>query len=325
MSALLLLAASVAAVANDASPALPDELAHLNELVGQEKALVDAVRAFAKAQTALAESELKQADAHAQAGEKDLAETKHKQAMQRFEVIRKAYEFALHHYPNNARAQNYYGEVLYDRFGEIPGALRAWELAMALDPKLSAPLNNLAIHYCHIGEYERGLQYYDEAIKLDPNNPDYLFNLAQTYLIHFPIVQQYRKWDKQKVYREAMKLSKKAVRLDPKDFELVQDYALNFFAAENFGVKANWKEAAKAWAQARGVARNDNERFNGWLNEARVWIRANQKPTARTCLEEALKIRPENELTKRLLTDLGTEPPSPRGPAKTPGKNFSAR
>ena len=292
--------------------ALPDELAHLKALAGDENRLVEAVRTYDREQTALAKADLEAVAQHLAAGEQDKAKEKKEQAQGRFQHIRAGYEFAVHHYPNNARAQTFYGEVLYDRFGEQASAIRAWELAIALDPKLSEPHNDLGIHYCHIGEVARGLRYYDEALKLDPKNPDYLFNLAQTYLTYVPDVQKCRQWDKPKVYREAMKLSKKATHIDAADYALAQDYAANFFMAENFAVPANWKEAAKAWQAARTIARNDIERFQTWLNEARSWIRAKDKAQARTCLEEALKLQPESAVVKQLLSNLGQEDNSPK-------------
>ena len=194
MNLIVLMGACFVCAAGETPAGLPEELAQLNAFVQEEKALVDAMRAFDKQQTALAEAEMKEAEALAKKGDKDTANAKQKKAEHRFHLIRKGYEFVLHQYHNDARAQTYYGELLYDRFGEFPGALQAWELAIALDSKLSAPRNDLGIHYCHVGDYARGLRFHDEAIKLEPNNADYLYNVVQTYLVNFPAVQKIRKW-----------------------------------------------------------------------------------------------------------------------------------
>jgi tetratricopeptide (TPR) repeat protein len=296
---------------------LPPELDHLKALVVQENQLVDAARDFDKAQTRLGEGELEEAQELAKSGHVDEAKEKKEQALRRFRQIRTAYEFVLHHYPKNARAKTYHGEVLYDRFGDMETAVKDWVEAATLDPKLSSPYNDLGIHYCHFGEYTKGLQYYDKALELDPDNPDYLYNIVQTYLTNFPEVQSYRKWDKKKVYRQAMKLSKKAAKLAPNDFDLVRDYAMNFFAAENFGVKADWKDAAEAWQRALPLARNDAERLNAWLNEARVWKQAKDPAKARSCIEEVLKIQPNNAVVKRLLSELPEKALSETRPPKT--------
>jgi hypothetical protein len=100
-----------------------------------------------------------------------------------------------------------------------------------------------------------------------------------------------------------MKMSKKAAELS-NEFELIQDYAVNFFAAENFQLEADWRDAAKVWQWAREKARTTDEEFYTWLNEARVWILEGNEDKARTCLEAALEIRPDNEVASTLLSKL---------------------
>lgn len=308
LSVIVGLAAACAAAAG----ALPEELAPLGQQLDDEAALVDAVRAYDREQTALAEWDKGLAEQHADAGEEDLARDKLEQARDRLKRVRQAYEYILHNYGNNARAHNYYGELLYDYFGEHVGALKAWQLATALDPGLGAPLNNLAIHYCHGGEYATGLHYYDKALELDPDNPDYLFNLAQTYLLNRPAVQRIRQWDKARLYREAMKLSKKAAQAGEDDFELAQDYAVNFYAAENFGVTADWAKAANAWQRARVLARSKTETFYTLLNEGRAWLRKGNRNKAAACLEEAVVLMPSSDVAKQLLIEARQEAPASR-------------
>ncbi len=302
LMSVLLVAAAVAA---DTPSALPEELSHLAPLAADETKLVDAARAFDRAQTLLAEGEFAEAKAKAKAGDKEAAKELEKQVAHRFEMIKQGYEFVLQRYPNNARAQTYYGEVLYDRFGQAENALKAWNLAVSLDPKCGVAWNDLGIHYSHEGNYERALDCYDKALAIEPDQPDYLFNLAQMYLLNVPDVLKLRKWEKPKLYREAMKLSKKAARIAPNDFDLVRDYALNFFACDNFDVDGNWKDAARAWQKAREAARTDDERFNAWLYEARAWIRKGDETSARACLSEALKLNPTSPVARQLLEELG--------------------
>jgi len=277
--------------------ALPQELAFLEPLAGDQKALVEAIRAYDKREAALARIEL----AWAKKAGPDAAREKKLQAEQRFALIRQAYEYGIAQYKNNAMLHNYYGEVLYDAFGEQDGALKEWQMATVLDPQFSSPFNNLAIHYCHFGEYRLGLQYYDQAIALSPDNPDYLFNLAQMYLVNFPNVEEIRNWPRERVFQEAIALSKKAAALSPNDFDLAQDYAVNFFAADNFGVEPDWNAAAKAWQQARTITSAPDKIFYTWLNEGRVWYRAGNKSKAVNCFEKALALRPQDEVAQKLL------------------------
>lgn len=289
---------------------LPDDLLPLQDLMSRpQEELVAAVRAFDRQQVALTDWDNELARYYASAGETLLAQDKRDCAKRRLLLVKHAYERVIRRYPNDARVNCYYGELLYDYFGDVVEGVRRWKLSVAIDTKLDKGYNNLGIYYFHYGDCDLGLACYDKALRLDPRNPDYLYNMAQAYLTNFPEIGKIRKWNEARIYREAMKLSKKAVKAAPADFELAQDYAVNFFAAENFGAKADWPAAAKAWQQARILARGRTESFYTWLNEARAWVRANDKPKALGCLKEALEIEPDSEVTKKILADIGGQTP----------------
>ncbi|MBX7255796.1 MAG: hypothetical protein K1Y02_05505 [Candidatus Hydrogenedentes bacterium] len=292
-----------AAVVCAESP-FPAELEYLNQFASSEDAMVTGVRQYHVLQQAMADWDVDIAESLAGQGEKEDASDRMKQRQQRFELIEKAYNVLLGHYPHNARAQNYYGEFLYDCKGDQMGAIKAWKIAIAEDSKLSLPYNNLGIHYCHRGDIALGLEYQRKAVDLDPDNPDYKYNLAQTYLINWPEVQKELKWDKKKVFFEAMKLSRRAAELKPDDYELLEDYAVNFFAADRFEVEPNWNDAAKAWEQARAKARRTDQVFYTWLNEARVRIRQPEYEQAMICLDEALKLEPTSDVAKKLKREV---------------------
>jgi len=279
-----------------ADPIFPPELDFLNKLPEEEEALVNGVRQYQVLQQSMAEWDVEIAKESSKEDAKDQLD----RARQRYVLVEKAYTILLGHYPKNARAQNYYGEFLYDCKGDQMGALKAWKLSIADDAKLSLPHNNLGIHYCHTGDYKMGLQYLKKAIDLDPQNPDYKYNLAQIYLINWPAVQEELKWDKKKVFHEAMKLSKRATELKPEDYELLEDYAVNFFAADSFDVQPDWDEAAKAWQLARAKARRNDQVFFTWLNEARTRIRKPDYAQALVCLNEALKLEPNSDVAQKL-------------------------
>ena len=288
-----------------ASPALGT--LPLQDLMGRPKELVAAVRAFDRQQVALAGWDNELAREYTDKGETLLAHDKQDSAQRRLLLVKQAYERVMDRYPNDARANCYYGELVYDYFGDVVEGVRRWKLAVSIDTKLDKGYNDLGIHYFHFGDYELGLACYDKALRLNPRNPDYMFNMAQAYLTSYPEIAKIRKCDKTKLYYEAMKLSKKAVKASPADFELAQDYAVNFFAAENFGIEADWPAAAKAWQQARTLARDRTDSFYTWLNEARVWVRAKDKTKALGCLKEALKIKPDSEAAKKMLADIEKE------------------
>ncbi len=276
---------------------LPPELQHLPALAGDEKALTQAIRDVDKAQTALARQAMEQARDSSETTPPPLLAAARGPLM----LVRQAYEFGLSHFTGNPSLHNYYGEFLYDWAGEREAALREWNTALSVDANCSNAHNNLGLHLVHNGDYRLGLKHLDEALRLEPKNPDYLYNIAQVYLVHWPQVQEIRDWTPKKIYRHAMKCSRKAAELAPEDYELVVDYAVNFFAGERFKVKVPWKRAAKAWAAARKQAGDEIAVFYTWLNEGRVWMEARNEKNAARCLREALKLRPDSEPAKQLL------------------------
>ncbi len=304
---LFAFALTVFAQAGNAASAngpLPSELAHLVTLAGDEAQLVDAMRRFDRQQQALLDWDRELAQGLADAKEEPLAAGKIQDTQRRLQLLQQGWKFVLSYYPNNAQANNYYGELLYDRLGDPNGGLQLWLLASRMDDEYALPHNNLALHYVHNGSIDRGLRHLGTALKLDPKNPDILFNGAQLYLNFFPRLEQQFDLKKDKLYKEAMRMSRDAAKYAPDDFQIVQDYAVNFFAAENFGVEADWKEASEAWQRAWALARTDDERFYSLLNEARTWKRAKQNEKSAAALDRALALRPDSDVAKRLLEEV---------------------
>lgn len=285
----------------------PPQLSFIDDVIGEEQEAVDAVRRFDRAQQAMMQWDFETAQSLGARGETDDADERVESARHRLQLIDQAYRMLLNHYPENARALTYHGELLYDQMGDPTTAIKNWRLATAFDESLSTPHNNLGLHYCHTGNYRMGLRELDKALKYDPDHADYHFNIAQIYLVNGPQVEEIRGWSKKKVYREAMKHSKRAAELAPADYDLSLDYAVNFFAAENHGVNADWKAAAEAWSVARGNARNDTEEFFTWLNEARVWIEHNNRTRAEPCLKSALALMPDSRVALQLLEEVRGE------------------
>jgi len=310
---LLVLAPLLAFSQEEASePAVtpPDELAPLRDLLDNEPLVVDALREYDVAQQALFEWDIALARKYSETGQQELAEQKAEQANRRLELVKQAYEIVLRNYPKNPRALNYYGELMYDRYGDHAVGLQNWKMSAQLDEDFAPPRNNLAVYYSHTGNYDLMMKYLDEALELDPDNPDFLFNAAQMYLIHFPQIQRIKGWNKEKIFKKAMAMSRKASELLPNDFELAEDYAVNFWASENFGVEVDWREAAAAWEHARSVAHNTDEVFNTWINEARAWLQVPNWKRARVCVEKALEIRPESAAAQTLMRRIKEQDPA---------------
>jgi len=308
---------------------LPDNLAHLAPAFESPDLLVEELRNFDKVQNEAANKlrseaqllamqsqgmirEAEELESSSQkipaAAKKVEAEDKKAEAEKlmadaqaKIDLLKEAYTLALQKYGDNAKLHNYYGELLYDAYGDEAGGLKAWHQAISFDSKLSNPYNNLGIHYFHVGSYEMGLENLDKAIELEKDNPDYHYNLAQMYGVYFPQIQEIRDWKPRKLYKDMMEHSKLAAKLAPSDYELLKDYAMNFFLAEKFDEKADWKDASAAWQTARAYAPNDGEKLATLLNEARLLLSAGKNAEAIRPLEEAQVLQPNSDVVTMLL------------------------
>lgn len=280
---------------------LPGELDALEEHLDDEERLVEAARAFDLEQMERFEETLEAARDLQAEGETDAAQEKLAQALERRDLVRRAYEEVLAHHPENARAMMYLGDLLYDFYPEAEHeGVELWKEAVDIDPELADAHNSLGIHLCHVGEYEDGIHHIDKALELEPDNPDFLFNVTQLYMVHFPQVEEIKGWDRERVYETAMDMSRRATELRPEDYTLLKDYAQGYFSAENFGVEPDWSEAAKAWERAREHAPQEDVVFYTWLNEARAWERDGSPEEALRCAEEALELQPDSHAAQNL-------------------------
>jgi tetratricopeptide (TPR) repeat protein len=303
MTILVILALALGAV-DPAPPELPLDLVPLENVLHDEKQAVEAVHAFDQFQREMIEWDRYLLSKHEMSDDVMMVDAIQNRLHSRLQNVQQAYEIVLSHYPRNPRAINHYGDFLYDIIHDEAKALTLWHLSAQLDSSYGDPRNNLGLHYVHQGNYERGFEYLNQALELEPENPDYLYNVVQVYLVHFHALQSRFQFDKKKLYKEAMKLSKKATTLAPEDYEYAQDYATNFYASEQFGVQVNWSEAAEAWQRARAIAPDAESTFFCWLNEARAWIRDGKTERAREALQAALALNPESEAAQNLLAEL---------------------
>lgn len=278
----------------------PDALAPLRELLADETAAVAALDRFDTLQQGLIEWDLAMADELAQSGDAVASAQKQTDAEQRLVSVRNAYQLVLGTYPDNAIALNGFGELMYHRFNDDAAAVLHWKKAAASSKSEPLCRANLANYYGHSGNYEMMSHYLDEALAIDANHPDILFYAVQIYLIHFPQIAKAKGWSHEKVFNKAMAMSRKAADLAPTDHQLQEDYAVNFFAAENMGVKADWNEAAKAWERTRDASFTQDDTFFAWLNLARVHTMTGDWEAAERSIQEAITINPKNQSAKRI-------------------------
>lgn len=286
-----------------------DPLKQLRAVMNDEAAALDALLTYDNVQQDLFDWDIEMARELAKEGDNKAARIKADDANARLASVRKAYMLFLSYHPNNAAALNGYAELLFHRLGEQDSAIMHWQRAASASDDEPLCRANLANFYGHTGNYALMVKYMDEALEIGENNPDVLFYMSQLHFVHFPQIAKIKEWDIEKVYKEGMKLSRKAADLAPADHQLQEDYAVNFYAASNFGINADWKEAAKAWERARVASYRDEDLFFAWLNMARVNTMIGDWAEAMRCVDEAIKIIPDNDSALRVKEMIGNEEP----------------
>jgi tetratricopeptide (TPR) repeat protein len=280
---------------------LPQNAEHLRDYLNDESGMVNAARQYQLQQMNLAQWDYEIGKSNEGSSDTGLKDSPGEMMEKRNTAIRLVWEYTLSVFPNNARAMNYFGEYWYDLGGNMNTAILLWTRAIAVDRNMSFAHNNLGLHHFHTGNVLTGLMHIDKAVELDPKNPDFLFNITQMYLNHFPEIMKIKKLNKKSLYRASMKYSENATRYAPDDFALAQDYAVNFYAGENFDVDVNWDKAIVAWQSTLALAKSDEHRFYSLLNEGRCWLKVNNNAKAKELFEAALVMRPDSIAVQDLV------------------------
>jgi len=105
--------------------------------------------------------------------------------------------------PKNSRNLNNLGCILVKFDKAYDQALHYFEKALAIAPDNSVTHANMADALMNLGQHEEAAAAYEEALRLEPDNPLYCFYYAQILRLHF------------QAYDEAETYFKKAIRLDP--------------------------------------------------------------------------------------------------------------
>lgn len=226
--------------------------------------------------------------------------------------VRERYDRFIRAHPKHVPARIAYGSFLND-LGEEEDAIEQWEKARSLDPSDPAPWNNLANVYAHIGPVAKSFPYYEEALRLRPNEPVYLHNFGTLVFMFRRDATNYFRCDEQAVFNKAFELYRKAIAVDPGNFQLAADVAQTYYgwrlpadgtAEENRRAEVKLQETAlRAWTNALAIAPTEAERDGIQLHFARWNIRGGHFDAARTNLiavTNAAYLTVRNRLLKSL-------------------------
>jgi tetratricopeptide (TPR) repeat protein len=217
----------------------------------------------------------------------------------RLEPVRKAYENFIARHPNHVGAHLAYASFLEDTLDDDGSALVHLEKAHELDPKNPATWNNLANYYGHSGKVKKAFEYYAKAIELNPSEPLYYRNYATTVYLFRKAAMEYFKTTEQQVFDKALELYQKALKRDPKNFNLATDLAQTYYAIR----PTRTDDALRAWTNALAIAHDEIEREGVYIHLARFKWLAGRTNEARAHLN-AVTNEMYAELKRRLLHNL---------------------
>ena len=198
----------------------------------------------------------------------------------RLDTVRTNYAGFLRRHPDSARGFLAYGTYL-DDIGDEESARMQFENASQVDPKNPAAWNNLANYYGEHGPVASAFADYARAIELAPAEPVYYQNLATLVYLYRNDARAFYGLNEQQVFDKALELYRKAVRLDPDNFELATDYAESYYGIRP--LRTN--DALVAWTNALNIAHNDAEREGVFIHLARIKTAAGRFDEARAQLD----------------------------------------
>jgi tetratricopeptide (TPR) repeat protein len=218
-----------------------------------------------------------------------------RQISERMKTVRDDYESFLKRHPDHARAHLAFGSFLND-LGDEKNAIDHYEISRRLDPKNPAVWNNLAGAYAHFGPVTNSFPYYEEAIRLNPNESTYYHNFGTLVFLFRRDATNYFKCTETEVFDKALALYRKGLELEPDDFNLAADYAQTYygiFPARNLSTDAAktvqarlGTQALSAWTNAIRLAPDIAARQGVLIHFARWNIKLGRIDDARTNLAD---------------------------------------
>ena len=188
--------------------------------------------------------------------------------------VKEAYETFLSTHPNHAPARLSFASFLSD-IGEEQAVLPHLQKAVEINPRLPAAWNNLANYYGHNGNGKKAFACYEKAIALNPQEPLYYHNFGAVVFLFHNEAGEYYQLTNTELFDKVLSLYKKALELDPKNFDLAEDIAQTYYGikiSNQPSKMARPQEALVAWQYAASLAPGDFEKQGIRIHLARVYL-----------------------------------------------------
>jgi tetratricopeptide (TPR) repeat protein len=233
------------------------------------------------------------ADAAAQG--KDLDEADFKDQV---EQLTREYESLLRDSPEFAEGYADYGYMLW-KVGLRKQAVAILLKANQLNPDIALVKNELGNYLAEDGKPLEALNYFLAAIKIEPAEPLYHYQLGTLLYEARDDFLKSGEWSRAAIDHSMMEAFRTAAELAPDRIEFTYRYAESFADM----VDPDWAAALKAWEALEGKAKSDLERQTMRLQEANVLLNMGKNDHAAKVLEGVTEValqEQKQKLTARL-------------------------
>ena len=140
-------------------------------------------------------------------------------------LVENRYLDFIRRYPRNAAVRNYLGGF-YSDSGRAGDAYCQWRIGLRLDPGNPYLHNIIAEYFGHdAGRPDLAVAFVRRAIRLKPDEAVFFFNLATYYdVFRHAVVGEYGSLEN--VFRACLELYRRAVELEPGNYDYAMNYAL---------------------------------------------------------------------------------------------------
>lgn len=208
------------------------------------------------------------------------------------------YELLLRENPKFAAGYAAYGYLLgkVDMRKESASMLLK---ANQLDPDIAMVKNQLGNYMAEEGKPLQAAPYFLAAIKLEPNEPLYHYQLGTLLTEARDDFLKSGEWTRATLDAAMHNAFKRAADLAPDRFEFAYRYAESFYDLE----KSDWEEALKVWGALEEKAPTNIERQTMRLHAANIFIKTGRKDHAKALLATVDEPKLEGQ-KQRLIAQL---------------------
>jgi tetratricopeptide (TPR) repeat protein len=220
---------------------------------------------------------------------------------QQVQSITHDYELLLRNNPNFAAGYAAYGYLL-SRIDMRQEALAMLLKANQLDGEIPLVKNQIGNILAEEGKPLQAAPYFLAAIKLEPNEPLYHYQLGTLLVEARQDFLKSGEWTREAIDGAVQEAFKRAADLAPDRFEFAYRHAESFYDLE----KPDWNAALKAWSALEEKAPTPIERQTMRLHAANICLKLGKPDHAKALLETVDEPKLQGQKQKLVAQLVGT-------------------